>query len=388
MQGIKVAMLNCDRRILLILIILMAMGASLVGSSSSYFAEAKFSDPYFLLKRHLVRMVIAGLFAWVALNTDYRVYRKLSPVVLFVGIGMLLGLFVFGHAIRDTVRWYQVKSLQVTFQPSEIARLALVLFIAYWIARKGSELREFRTGFLPVACAVVAVLGLIAAQPNYGTATATALIAMLMLYLGGARLVHLALLGGGIVGAASVKVLSAGYVRERIAAYMNSGSDVESINWQSYQSLIGLGSGGPFGLGFGESRQKLNWLPDSHTDFIFSILGEEAGLVGTMLISLLFLLLVLRTLRVSQSSGDRFGEMLVLGIGCSIFVYAILNMFVATGLFPVTGLPLPFLSYGGSALVVNAFSLGIVLNVSKRGCERSPSRPRSVRPSDRRLTEY
>jgi cell division protein FtsW len=138
------------------------------------------------------------------------------------------------------------------------------------------------------------------------------------------------------------------------------------MNWQLDQSLIALGTGGPFGSGFGASRQKLNWLPDSHTDFIFSILGEEAGLIGTMFVSLLFLLLALRALRISRESNDRFGEMLTVGIGSTVFVYAILNMFVATGLFPVTGLPLPFLSYGGSALVVNAFAIGILLNVSKR----------------------
>ncbi len=388
MQKLKAPRVECDRRILLILVILMAMGASLVGSSSSYFAAAKFSDPYFLLKRHLVRMLIAGVFVFVALHTDYRVFRRLSPVVLFVGIAMLLGLFVFGHAIRDTVRWYYVRFLQVTFQPSEIARFALVLFLAYWIARKGSDLRNFKSGFLPAASVVVVVLGLIAAQPNYGTAVATAVIASLMLYLGGVRMAHLALLVSSVIGVALVRVLSVPYVRERIVAYMNSGTDVEKINWQPYQSLIGLGSGGAFGLGFGQSRQKLSWLPDSHTDFIFSILGEEAGLVGTLLVSLLFLMLVLRTLKISQKSGDRFGEMLVSGIGCSVFVYAILNMFVATGLFPVTGLPLPFLSYGGSALVVNAFSIGIVLNVSKCRRESCPSRPRGGRPSDRQLVEY
>jgi cell division protein FtsW len=141
---------------------------------------------------------------------------------------------------------------------------------------------------------------------------------------------------------------------------------VTAANWQPNQSLIALGSGGLFGAGFGGSRLKLSWLPDSHTDFIFSILGEEAGLIGTLAVSFLFLLLILRALKISRRCGDTFGEILVMGLGCSVFVYAGLNMAIAAGALPVTGLPLPFMSYGGSALVVNAVSIGIVLNVSKQ----------------------
>lgn len=354
--------LRCDRRILLITVILMAVGASLVASSSSYFATAKFSDPYFLLKRHLVRLVIAGLFLLLAMHVDYRIYRKLSPVAFTVGVGLLLGLFVFGHAIRDTVRWYHIESLQMTVQPSELTRLSLIFFLAYWAARKGNEIRDFKRGFAPAAVAVVTVLGLMAAQPNYGSAVATATIAFLILFLAGARIGHLLLLGVGLVTTAGIRLLSVGYVRERVMAYFNRADG--ALDWQPYQSLIGLGTGGIFGNGWGESRQKLNWLPDSHTDFIFSILGEEAGLIGTLFVSLLFLLLALRALKVSRHGNDRFGEMLVVGIGSSVFVYAMLNMMVTTGLFPVTGLPLPFVSYGGSALVVNAFSIGVLLNVS------------------------
>jgi cell division protein FtsW len=366
MKKIRAPKLECDRRVLLIVVILMAVGCSLVASSSSYFSAAKFGDSYLLLKRHLVRMMIAGLFLVLALHIDYRVFRRLSPVAMAAGVALLLGLFIFGHAIRDVERWYYVQFLQMTFQPSEIARFSLVLFLAFWIARKGKDLGQFKTGFLPAAIAVVVVAGLMAAQPNYGSASATALIAFLMLYIGGVRLSHLALLASTIIGVALIRIWRVGYVRDRIDAYFNPGEGISEMNWQLHQSLIGLGTGGPFGLGFGGSRQKLNWLPDSHTDFIFSILGEEAGLIGTMFVSLLFLLLVLRTLKISRQSNDRFGEMLVVGIGSTVFVYAILNMFVATGLFPVTGLPLPFLSYGGSALVVHAFSIGILLNVSKR----------------------
>jgi cell division protein FtsW len=362
MTGTSVA-IQGDRRILLITVILVAVGASLVASASSYFAAAKFSDPYYLLKRHLVRIVLGGLVLLIAMRIDYRYLRKFSPVAFGLGLAFLVGLFIFGATIRDTVRWYYIKGLQMTIQPSEMARLSLVFFIAYWVARKGKDIEDFKWGFLPVAAAIVAVLGLLAAQPNYGSATATAIVGFLMLYLGGARIRHMVLLGFTVVSAAGIRIVSVGYVRDRLLSYFDRGDGV--LDWQPYQSLIGLGTGGIFGAGWGESRQKLNWLPDSHTDFIFSILGEEAGLIGTFLVSLLFLLLVLRALKISRHSSDRFGEMVTVGIGCTIFVYAMMNMFVATGLFPVTGLPLPFISYGGSAMLVNAFSIGVLLNVSR-----------------------
>lgn len=369
--------LKCDRRVLLIVIFLMVIGASLVASASSHFSASRFDDPYFLLKRHLVRMVIAALFLLVACSIDYRILRKLSPAAFGVGVVLLVVLLVFGHKIRETERWLTV--LRVTFQPSEFARLALVMFVAYWVARKGTELDEFKRGFLPVALAVVFVLGLIAAQPNYGSASATAVIAFLMLYLGGARVRHLLLLVLLMAGTAFLRVTSVGYVRARISTFLNPGEGISDGNWQLSQSLMALGSGGIFGAGIGESRQKLAWLPDSHTDFIFSILGEEIGLLGTLAVSSVFLLLALRALKISTNSRDRFGYMMAVGVGCSVFVYAVLNMFVATGLFPVTGLPLPFLSYGGSALVVNAFSIGILLNVSKKRRLQSPSRLRRSR---------
>lgn len=357
--------LSCDNRILLIVVLITVAGASIVASSSSYFAAAKFSDPYFLLKRHMVRIFIATIFLLLAINIDYRFYRRLSPIALGIGICLLLGLFLYGYAIRHSVRWYHISYLRMTLQPSEFARFALVLFLAYWITLRGKEFRQFKRGFLPAALAVVCVVGLMAAQPNFGTAASTALVAFALLFIGGARLFHLGglALGAGLV--AVVKVWSTPYVQERILAFLHKSEDLKAANWQVHQSLIALGSGGIFGTGIGESQQKLSWLPDSHTDFIFSIIGEEAGLVGTLLVSLLFLLFVLRSLKIANRCGDRFGELLAAGLGFSIFIYAILNMAVATGVLPVTGLPLPFLSYGGSALVVNALSVGILLNISK-----------------------
>jgi len=362
--------LECDRRTLLIVFVLTVVGASLVASSSSYYSASEYSDPYFLLRKHLERMVIALLFMILAMRIDHRVYRRIAPWVLGVAVVTLVGLFGVGRVVRGAQSWILLKPIGVTVQPSEFARLALVLFLAYWLSRIRERIEDLKRGYLPAAGATLLVVGLIAAQRDLGTALATTVIAFIVLFVGGARIVHLAATAGFLLVMATVRVLTAPYIRDRFIGYFHRGDDIPDVNWQAYQSLISLGSGGIFGVGFGASRQKLAWLPDSHTDFIFSILGEEAGFAGTIVVSFLFLLLALRALKISTKTGDTFGEMLVVGVASSVFVYASLNMLVATGLFPVTGLPLPFISYGGSALVVNAFSIGVLLNVSRKTSAR------------------
>lgn len=383
--GRGILKIDCDVRILFITLVFVGIGASVVASSSSFFASYHFSDHFALLRKHMFKIAVALLVMLLAINIDYRVYRRVSPMFLLVGVGMLVGLYLVAGDIRSTERWYYSATLQMALQPSEVARMALIFFLAYWITKKGDRITEFKRGFLPAVIAVCTVVVLVAATPNYGSAAATLIIALTVLFIGGARLTHL--LGFVTVGAvtAAAALWRADYVRERIVTFLESGSAVTEGNWQVHQSLIGLGSGGLFGRGLGESTQKLSWLPDSYTDFIFSVLGEEAGLVGTLLVSGMFLLLALRALKIARRCNDTFGEMLVVGIGCSVFWFAAINMYVATGLFPVTGLPLPFLSYGGSALVVNAFAIGVLLNVSRHKSERdgrkSHTRRRRLAPA-------
>jgi len=369
--------IDCDRRILFIVLFLMGIGVSLVASSSSFFAGGLFEDHFALMRRHAGRAALALLALMFAMRVDYRIYRKIAPMLLLVGVVLMLGLFVFGHTVRDTVRWYLLPMTNTSLQPAEIARLSLIFFLAYWITRAGNDITDFKRGFLPAAAVITLVAAAIAATPNYGTASATTAIALVMLFVGGARLLHLAGFAALGLSGAAIKVFQSGYVRDRVAAFINGSDGTHELNWQVHQSLIGFGSGGVFGVGFGDSQQKLNWLPDAYTDFIFSILGEEGGLVMTLIVSGLFLLFILRALKISRLCSDHFGEMLVVGIGTSIFLYAVLNMYVATGLFPVTGLPLPFISYGGSALVVNAFAAGVLLNISRRLHE--PEKERGLR---------
>jgi cell division protein FtsW len=375
----RVLNIDCDCRILLITLVFIGIGASLVASSSSFFAGERFADHFALLRRHVSKIAIALITLVLAINIDYRIYRRVAPMFLVVALGMLVGLFLVPVSIRSTVRWYYFDKLQMALQPAEVARIAIVFFLAWWVSRTGKQMSSFKRGFLPPVIAVCLVVGLVAATPNYGSALATLVIALTLLFVGGARLTHLAGFVTLCAGTFLLRLWQEDYARHRILAFLNSGDAATEANWQIRQSLIGLGSGGLVGRGLGESTQKLSWLPDSYTDFIFSILGEEAGLVGTFLVSAMFLLLVLRAFKLSQRCNDTFGEMLVVGIGCSIFWYAALNMYVATGLFPVTGLPLPFLSYGGSALVVNAFAIGVLLNVSRHRSERNARSARGQR---------
>ncbi len=355
-----------DTRIMVITLFLMAIGVSLVLSSSSFFAGGRFGDEFALMRNHAVRCVIAFVVLVLASRVDYRVYRKAAPMMLIVGVVLMASVFVCGQTIRDAERWLFLPFIKTTLQPSELARMGLVFFLAWWIARRGNDITDFRRGFLPAAAAVALVAGICAAMPNFGTAVATIGISLVVLFVGGARLLHIGMFVGAGAALAAFAVLRYDYVRERVMAFLGHGHAPAGINWQVDQSLIALGSGGLFGMGFGHSEQKLNWLPDAYTDFIFSIVGEEGGLVLTLLVSAAFLALTLRAFKIAHECSDRFGQLLGVGISVSVFIYAILNMYVVTGLFPVTGLPLPFLSYGGSAMVVNGFAVGVLLNLSRR----------------------
>ncbi len=364
--GQRLLHMKVDRRILVITLSLMAIGISLVLSSSSFFAGGKFGDQFALMRNHAVRSFIALVVMFVASRIDYRVYRKAAPALLVLSVLMMLALFFLGVTIRDTRRWMILPLINTTLQPSELARTALVFFLAYWMTRTGKDLTRFKTGFLPAAGAIALVAGICAALPNFGTATATIVIALCMLYVGGARLAHIGMFVGAGAALFIVEVLRHAYVRDRILTFLGFGHGSGALNWQVDQSLIALGSGGLFGRGFGHNQQNLSWNPHTNTDNIYTNHPQDPGLLLTLAVSGAFLFLALRGLKIAHDCSDRFGQLLGVGITASVFVYAALNMYVATGLFPVTGLPLPFLSYGGSAMLVNAFAVGVMLNLSRK----------------------
>jgi cell division protein FtsW len=346
-----------------------AFGLLLIGMGAVYSATAAISEhPTAYLIGHLVRILLGlGLFA-LACRIDYHRWGRLAPLAYLAGIASLLLVYVpgLGHSAGNARRWLSIGGF--TLQPADFARLGLVVYLALLLSKPRERLERFTSGVLP--CLVV--LGLVALpvyrQPNLSTTLALVAITGLLLVAGKIPWRHLALLATPIVVALPFFVR--GYQSARVSnwlAYWRGGAGLQGGNYQMDQSILAIGSGGWLGRGLGESRQKWFFLPDAHTDFVFAIIGEELGFLGACLVVLLFLILLWRAYEAARRAPDRFGYLLAAGIGISIGVYAGINLMVATGLFPTTGLPLPFVSYGGSAILTTLFSLGILENIASQG---------------------
>ena len=308
---------------------------------------------------------------------DYRSYRKYARKGILLAVVLLVLTLIFGESVRG------MRASFLMMQPGEIAKLALVVYLADVLARRQEELADFKRGLLPRLGLVGAVVVLILLQPDFGSALAVVVLSFVMLFLGGARLLHVAGLAAAALPVAYVAVRKVPHIAERWevwrAAYDLSleGIDTRGAAYQIYQSLVALGSGGLTGVGVGKSLQRA-FIPDPYTDFAFSIWGEELGFLGAFGLIVLFTVVMLRGLRIARRAPDLYGTILAGGLTAMVSVYAIINIAVATATIPTTGLPLPFVSYGGSSLIVNLAAVGILLNMSKRvvldaGGRSSPS---------------
>ena len=376
---------HIDLMLLVPVICLVALGVVMVFSSSASLAAHRYQSETFFLKRHAIRVVL-GVVALVLLaRTDYRVLARFAPWALG-GTVLLLGvLLAVGGAVRGANRWLSLAT--VTIQPTEIARVACVVYLAKLLDRKGERMASFKEGVLPATLVLGLMAFLILCQPNLGSTIALLATGVVMLHLSGARRRHLALLvlAGAVVAAFAVSHNA--YMMERVQGWLaqwgHGRSDTLGKNWQVSQSILALGSGGVLGAGPGHGLQKVFFLPDPHTDFIFAVIGEELGLIGTAGVILAFTVLFLRGLKVAAGAPDRFGYLLAAGLTVNLSVYVAMNIAVVTGVIPTTGLPLPFVSYGGSALVVNLGGIGVLLNVASQmenGLMASPAvRPSGVR---------
>jgi len=362
--------LRHDQAILVLTLALTLLGLGMVFSASHELARTRYDDAFFFLRRQLIRAVIGVVLLLVASNIDYRVWRRWARLGLLLAVVGLTVVFAF-NAVRGARGW--VRIMGATLQPVEFARLALVAFLASEIARRGDAMQSFRAGFAPLAVAVGIVLALVLKQPDFGSAMALSLVAFTLFYVGGARWRHLLGSGAVLLGGAILLALGRPHVRTRILGYLQPGAHAASDAYQSLQSVLSIGSGGPLGRGLGRGFASYGYVPDPHTDFIFAVMGEELGFVGCAVVLVLFLLLVGRAVRVARGLEDPFGRLLAVGIGMSLFWYAALNLLVATRLFPVTGLPLPLVSYGGSSLVSQLFALGVLRNLA-RAAEPPPKR--------------
>lgn len=355
-----------DTTIFLTVMALLSIGVVMVYSSSSIVALQRNHDGYFFLKRQLLFASVGVCLMLVVSKIDYRIYQKYAALLLGCALISLVLVLIphVGVDIAGTRRWFRVAGF--TFQPAEFMKLVMVIYMAHSLARKGEKVKTIATGIVPHMMVLGFTLLLILMQPDFGTSMAIAAVVFIMLYTAGARLRHLGSLILLSLPAIYLLVFTVAYRRRRIMAFLNPWDDPQNVGFQIIQSFLAFGSGGPFGAGLGDGRQKMFYLPESFTDFIFSSIAEEIGFIGVVVIIALFMTLIARGIRMSTKMSDPFGRYLALGLTSVIGLQAFLNMGVVMGLLPTKGLPLPFISYGGSSIVTSLIGVGILLNISSQ----------------------
>jgi cell division protein FtsW len=371
-----------DRAVALLLVAaasLLLIGVAMVLSASSVSAFDRFGSSFLFFNRHVAYAAVGVAVGALTARMRYRAWERLCGPAL-VGTVILLGLVL--HPAAGTVaggssRWLAVGP--VTVQPSEFAKLAVVAFAGAVLARRWRRIHNPRSLALPLVPVVGIVCALILLQPDLGTAVIIGGTVFAMLFVAGARLKHLILGGGATLALGFGAIYAEGYRWARFVSFTNPWADPLGNGYQTIQSLIGLGSGGLFGVGLGASRQKWLSLPNAHTDFIYSIIGEELGLVGALLVLALFGLFVYAGIRIALRAPDMFGRLLAAGITAWIGLQAVVNLGAVTGLLPITGVPLPFVSFGGSSLVVSLAAVGVLVSVGRT--RRTSRRPRA-KPSE------
>ena len=361
-----------DRWLLVLALGLAAVGLVMVYSSSAILGITRYQDPNHFLSRQLVRVMLGIAVLLACARVRLRWIERLAPWLLGGALALLAVLEVAGHVSHGAERWLRVGFLSI--QPTDLARVMTVVFLAWWLRRNPPAEHGFVRGLLAPLAVTGAVAGLILLQPNLSSAALLAATGFLMMFLAGARLKHLAIpLAGGLVAAAlalATHPYMLGRVRTFVGAWMGGVPDARGAGWQLDQSLIAIGSGGWLGRGLGGGHQKYLFLPEAHTDFIFSIVGEETGFLGATVLIGLIALLLWRGMRAAARTADPFAHLLAGGLTLQIGLYAIANLAVATGLAPTTGLPLPFVSYGGSALLANLAAAGLLYRISAANASR------------------
>jgi cell division protein FtsW len=348
-----------------IALMLVSIGVVMVYSASAIVAADRFRDPYFFLKRQVFWAALGCGALWLAVRTDYRRLEKfVLPLLLLAGVLLVFVLIPgLGVSVNGSRRWLRLGPF--SFQPAELAKLALVVYLAAFLARKREEVDDAWRGLVPPLAVGGVLAALVMLQPDLGNAMTLLVLTIGLLFLAGAKMQWLAMLAIPAIPLATIAVWMAPYRMRRVFAFLDPWQDPRGAGFQIIQSWLAFGSGGVFGRGIGESRQKLFYLPEAHTDFIFAIIGEEVGFLGATLVVVLFATLIWRGLRVGLRVADPFGAYLALGITVLVATQTLVNLGVVTGMLPTKGLPLPFLSFGGSALLMTMLATGVLLNISQ-----------------------
>lgn len=350
-----------DSPLFIVVLILLTVGVVMVYSASSFKALESHNDSHHFLKAHLIKVLFGFTVMLIISRIDYRFWLKISPGLLIFSVCALLFLLISPTVpeIRGSKRWLILSGFQI--QPSDFAKLALIIFLSSSLIKSRKWATNSRRNFLMHLLAIGAVVVPITLQPDIGTSVLIACVAILLLFVAGEKLRYLVGLGLAAVPLL-ILFISEGYQKNRIINFIASVKG-EPVAWQMQQSLIALGNGSFLGLGLGGSKQKYHFLPDPFTDFVYAIVGEELGLIGTTVILILLVVFIWSGFRIAVMAPDAQGRLLAIGIVASIGIYAFANAGVVVNLLPTTGIPMPFLSYGGSAMLVNLSGVGILLNI-------------------------
>ena len=351
--------------LLISVVIISLFGVLMIYSSSYIWAEYKFNDPYKFLKSQLIFLILGYIIMFIVSKINYQKYQKYSNIIFGICFILLVLVLIPGiGTVRNGSRsWFGIGGFGI--QPSEFTKLGLIIFTSKYLKNNNKELRDIKKGVLPILIVLMLVFGLIMLQPDFGTGVVIVISIVALLFVSGVKMnffIKIGLLG--LVGVV-VLIIIAPYRMERIVSFLNPWSDPLGSGFQIIQSMYAIGPGGLLGLGFGNSIQKHFYLPEPQTDFIFSIISEEFGFMGILIVSSLFITIIYQGIKISMKCEDAFGKYLAFGITFSLAFQTLLNLMVVVGLIPVTGVTLPFLSYGGSSLLITLLSMGILLNISK-----------------------
>ena len=353
-----------DYMFLVMVVLLITYGIIMLFSAGSARAYSNFGDSFYFLKKQLLGVIIGGAAMYLASRFDYHRFAGRLAGMIYIGAAGLLVLVVagLGSTINGATRWL------FGFQPSEVAKFAIIVLFAYNLSlpARQKELKSYKNGFLPYLVYLGIYVVLLALEPHFSCIVLIGATSMLILFVAGAPFKHFVLTAIPAVFGVVAMIAVEPYRMARITSFLDPFADAQGDGWQIVQSLYAIGSGGIFGVGLGKSRQKFQSLPEPHNDFIFSVLCEELGLFGALLLFVLFAVLIIRGIKIAAKAPDLFGTLLVVGIVGIVALQALVNIAVVTSSIPVTGMPLPFFSYGSTALIITMAEMGVVLNVSRQ----------------------
>ncbi|MCX7843588.1 MAG: putative lipid II flippase FtsW [Clostridia bacterium] len=352
-----------DFWIFMTVLILLSLGIIMVFSASSAHAFNYMHDTYYFLKRQLVSALIGLAVMLATMQIDYRKLGKWSPLLLAASIAMLVLVLIpgIGREVNGAKRWFSF----VNFQPSELTKLAVIMFFSYSLSKRRDQLQYFFKGLLPYLILIGLIAGLLILEPHLSGTILIFTVACIILFNAGAKISHFIYMFIPAVAGLFLAISTSDYRRARVLSFLNPWADLQGDGWQVVQSLYAIGSGGLFGRGLGRSLQKFLYIPEPHNDFIFSIMAEELGFIGILAVMTLFLIFIWRGIKIAMNAPDVYGSLVAVGVTSLVAVQVLINVAVVTSSMPVTGMPLPFFSYGGTSLVFLLFGVGMLLNISR-----------------------